>query len=141
MLTKKKLNRAMIITGYVFSSSLLRPMFMVRSLLIVIKNGRCFIDAGRENDDSCISQNSNRKRPRLEVHEGAHPKLTGIYSKNMMWCPMTRVQEKKTWMRSQKPKGLGDYFEQLINTESNDYYEQLVSMGSIKRLINKVITT
>jgi len=52
---------------------------------------------------------------------------------------MARVQEKKTGMRSQKPKELGDYFERLISKESNDYCDQVVSMGSIKRLIE--ITT
>jgi hypothetical protein len=59
----------------------------------------------------------------------------------MMWCSMVRVREKKALMRSQKPKGLGDYFGRLISNESNDYYEQLVSMGSIKSLINKIVRT
>jgi len=52
---------------------------------------------------------------------------------------MARLEDKKTGMRKQKPKGLSNYCERLISKKSNDYCEQLVSMGSIKRLIE--ITT
>jgi hypothetical protein len=55
---------------------------------------------------------------------------------------MENVQEKKTWMRSHKPKGLSIYFEQLINRESSDDYgEQVANMGNIKRLINEIVRT
>jgi len=55
--------------------------------------------------------------------------------RNMMRRHMERLQEKKPLMRSKKHKGPGDYFERLICWELNDFCEQLVSMGIIKRLI------
>jgi len=58
----------------------------------------------------------------------------------MVWCSMARLYEKNTWMKSRKPRGLNDYFEHLLTKQWNDHYEHLVSMGSIKRLINKSVS-
>lgn len=54
---------------------------------------------------------------------------------------MENVQEKKTWMRSRKSIVSSDYYERLINGESDDYGEQVANLGNIKRLINKIMRT
>lgn len=54
---------------------------------------------------------------------------------------MANVQEKKLRMKSHKPKGLRGYFEQLIDSESEDYCEQVAKMENIKHLIKKIMRT
>jgi hypothetical protein len=121
---------------------------MVRSLLIVKINGRRFINAGRKNDDSNIYQNSFSKPPgRNTLNPRGYRcslqscQIEEIFLKIYEGCSMENVQEKKTWMRSHKPKGLSIYFEQLINRESDDYGEQVANMGNIKCLINEILIT